>query len=103
MLSRCGGAYARAVTGIPVRDPTGGFKAWDAALLRDVLESPPTAEGYLFQVELTLRALRRGAAVVEVPIRFGERRDGASKLSAGVAWEAGWRMWGLRTRARAGG
>lgn len=100
VLSRGGGAYARALTGMAVRDPTGGFKAWDADLLRGVLSSPPTAEGYLFQVELTLRALRRGATVTEVPIRFVERRDGASKLSAGVAWEAVWRMWGLREGSR---
>lgn len=103
VLSRGGGAYARWLTGIAVRDPTGGFKAWDAALLRGVLASPPTSEGYLFQVELTLRALRAGADVVEVPIRFVERRDGASKLSAGVAWEAVWRMWELRARGRGAG
>jgi dolichol-phosphate mannosyltransferase len=95
LLSRGGGAVARHATGLVVRDPTAGFKAWDAGALRALLAEPIRSEGYLFQVELTLRAARAGMRIEEVPIVFVERRDGASKLSAAVAWEAARGVWRL--------
>jgi len=88
LLSRGGSVWSRLWLGLPQRDLTGGFKAWDAALLGRVLARPVRSEGYVFQVELTLRAVRAGARVEEVPIVFTERVAGVSKLSRAVALEA---------------
>jgi dolichol-phosphate mannosyltransferase len=96
LISRCGGFYARLVLGIPYRDPTGGFKCWRARCLRAIDLQEVGSEGYVFQVETTWRAYRRGFAIVEVPIVFTEREAGASKMSAGIAREAAWRVPSLR-------
>jgi len=96
LLSRAGCAYARAVLGGPVRDLTGGFKCFRAAALRAIDLDAIAAGGFAFQVETTHRALRGGLRVEEVPITFHERRAGHSKLSAGIAAEALWRIPALR-------
>jgi dolichol-phosphate mannosyltransferase len=96
LLSRAGCAYARAVLGCEVRDLTGGFKAWRAAALEAIDLDAIAAGGFAFQVETTYRALRAGRTVAEVPIVFRERRAGRSKLSAGIAAEALWRIPALR-------
>lgn len=96
VLSRFGSWYASAWLGGAVRDWTGGFKCWEAGLLAQVLTRQVRAEGYAFQVELTLRALRAGARVVEVPITFTERREGRSKMSPRIAVEAAWVVPALR-------
>ncbi len=88
LLSRGGSLYSRLMLGLPQRDLTGGFKCWDAGLLREVLSRPVRSQGYAFQVEMTLRAVRAGARVIEVPILFTERVEGASKMSRDIAIEA---------------
>ncbi len=88
ILSRFGSLYARAWLSLPYRDLTGGFKAWRADLLRQVLSRPLQSEGYAFQVEMTLRAVRLGASITEVPIVFTERAAGVSKMSSRIAIEA---------------
>jgi dolichol-phosphate mannosyltransferase len=95
-LSRFGSAYTRAWLGLPVRDLTGGFKAWRRATLAAVSPATLRADGYAFQVEATWRAHGVGARIVEVPIVFTERRAGASKMSGRIALEAAWRVPGLR-------
>jgi dolichol-phosphate mannosyltransferase len=95
-LSRFGCAYARRVLGVPVRDLTGGFKCFRASALRAIDYPTAGAQGYVFQVELTWRALRAGLTVVELPITFRERRHGRSKMSARIAREAVWRVPALR-------
>ena len=87
-LSRFGSAYARLWLGMPYRDLTGGFKAWRADLLRQVIARPVRSTGYAFQVEMTARAVRLGAEVTEVPIIFTERARGNSKMSTAIALEA---------------
>lgn len=89
-LSRFGAAYARRCLGLPQRDLTGGYKLWRRAALQAVLQRPPRADGYAFQVEMTWRAVRLGLSVVEVPIQFTERQAGASKMSPRIAAEAAW-------------
>jgi dolichol-phosphate mannosyltransferase len=96
LLSRGGCGYARRVLGVDVRDLTGGFKCFRAAALNAIDPGSAGAQGYAFQVELTWRALRLGLTVVEVPIRFRERRLGHSKMSARIALEAAWRVPALR-------
>ncbi|MFH9659276.1 polyprenol monophosphomannose synthase [Streptomyces sp. NPDC017248] len=81
LLSRFANRYARAILGTEIQDITAGFNLWAAATLRDVgLESVDSA-GYSFQVELKYRAVRAGHTAVEVPIRFTERTEGASKMT----------------------
>ena len=96
VLSRFGCSYARHVLGVGVRDLTGGFKCFRAGALRAIEFENATAQGYAFQVELTWRVLSLGLQVVEVPIRFRERRLGESKMSARIAREAAWRVPALR-------
>jgi dolichol-phosphate mannosyltransferase len=96
VLSHFGCAYARRVLGVRVRDLTGGFKCFRASALQAVDYPSAGAQGYVFQIELTWRALQAGLTVVELPITFRERRHGRSKMSARIAREAVWRVPALR-------
>jgi dolichol-phosphate mannosyltransferase len=98
LISRGGGAYARLILRVGVR---GGFKC----IRREVLEAidlpSVRAEGYVFQIEVTYRALLAGFRVVEVPIVFQDRTAGTSKMSARIALEAMWLVPRLRRSAAA--
>jgi dolichol-phosphate mannosyltransferase len=100
VVSRGGGAYARLVLGLRIHDPTAGFKCIRREVLERVNLSELRAQGYVFQVELTYRALRAGFRVREVPIVFRERRRGQSKMSPRIALEAAWLLPRLRWRER---
>jgi glycosyltransferase involved in cell wall biosynthesis len=102
-LSVAGNRYVRSLTGLPVRDATSGFRVFRREVLTAIGVDALGSDGYAFQVETALRAWRAGFAVTEVPIRFVERRQGASKLSRRVVLEAVWRVarWGPGRR-RAG-
>ena len=91
-LSRWGSFYARVLLGLPLRDLTGGFKGWTRKALEGADAATAASRGYSFQVEMTLRAVRKGARAVEVPIVFTERRAGRSKMSLAIALEAAWRV-----------
>ncbi len=95
-LSRAGCIYARAVLGVEVADLTGGFKVWRRETLATSDLGRIAADGYGFQIETTVRALRAGARVVEVPITFRERVAGRSKLSRRIVGEAALLVWKLR-------
>jgi dolichol-phosphate mannosyltransferase len=95
-ISRGGSSYARLVLGLPVRDLTGGFKCFRREVLEAMDLEAMSSRGYAFQVEPTYRALQRGFRVVEVPIRFRERRAGASKMNRSIVLEAAWRVPQLR-------
>ncbi|HEX3824091.1 MAG TPA: polyprenol monophosphomannose synthase [Mycobacteriales bacterium] len=90
LLSRGGNAYARALLRAGVNDLTGGFKAWRSELLATLLTQATASDGYGFQIEMTLRAARRGARIRELPITFHERRAGLSKMNWRIASEAAW-------------
>jgi dolichol-phosphate mannosyltransferase len=98
LISRGGGIYAQTALGISVRDLTSGFKAWNGATLRGIALDSVSAMGYGFQIEMTFRALRRGFRVVELPIRFVDRRIGQSKMSGSIFFEALTLVWSLRRR-----
>ena len=98
-LSYGGCFYARALLGVPVRDLTGGFKCFQRRVLETIDISDVHADGYGFQIELTYRAVKAGFTVTEVPIRFRERRVGASKMNARIALEAVWKVPALRLRS----
>jgi dolichol-phosphate mannosyltransferase len=99
-ISRAGCWYARTVLRVSVRDLTGGFKCFR----REVLEAIPLDEvgaaGYVFQVEMTYRALIAGFRVAEVPITFTERVLGQSKMSRSIVVEAASRVPSLRKLGR---
>jgi dolichol-phosphate mannosyltransferase len=88
LLSRLGGLYARAVLGVRIADLTSGFKVYRRATLAAIDLAGVHAGGYGFNIEVTYRALRNGARVVEVPISFAERAAGLSKISWPIILEA---------------
>lgn len=100
LLSRGGNLYTRLALGMPVRDATGGYRAYRMAALDKMDLASVSSQGYCFQVDLAWRAHRLGLRVVEVPITFVERERGASKMSSGIVGEAMWRVavWGVRQR-----
>jgi dolichol-phosphate mannosyltransferase len=98
MLSRGGSWYARTLLRVPVRDLTGGFKCFHARVLEAIDLTGVHADGYGFQIELTYRAIQAGFTVKEIPIRFRERREGHSKMTARIALEAVWKVPALRLR-----
>lgn len=98
-MSRWGCRYAAAVTAAPVADLTGGFKVWRRETLASLDFAAIAADGYGFQIETTIRALRAGARVVEVPIIFHERAAGQSKISRRIVAEAAILVWRLRPPA----
>ncbi|GAA4600965.1 polyprenol monophosphomannose synthase [Actinoallomurus liliacearum] len=97
ILSRGANIYARLMLGIPVRDSTGGYRAYRATTLQKIDIDDVASQGYCFQVDLTLRTVRAGLRVAEVPIRFVERTHGASKMSRAIMVEAFRRIagWGV--------
>lgn len=97
-ISRGGSRYARAILGVEVRDLTGGFKCFRREVLEAIDLDEVKSLGYAFQVEMTYRALRAGFEVVEVPIVFRDRTEGASKMSKAIVAEAIWRVPLMRLR-----
>ncbi len=88
LISRGGSLFARVVLGLRPHDLTGGFKAWRAPALRALPFDGIHAGGYVFQIEMTHRASRAGARIIEVPITFRDRRAGRSKMSRRIIVEA---------------
>lgn len=96
LLSWFANAYARVATGLPVSDATGGFKCFRREVLEAIELDRIGSEGYAFQIEISLRAWRKGFMVGEIPIVFADRDVGESKMSKRIIWEAVWRVWALR-------
>ncbi len=99
LISRGGGLYARIILGVPIHDLTGGFKCIHRRVLEAIELETVRAEGYVFQIEVTYRALLAGFRVTEVPIVFRDRSVGTSKMSARIAIEAMWAVPLLRRSA----
>jgi len=97
-ISRGGSTYARLALRLPVRDLTGGFKCFRREVLEAINLETIEARGYAFQVETTYRALKAGFRVIEIPIVFRDRTDGASKMSRSIVAEAMWRVPAMRFR-----
>jgi dolichol-phosphate mannosyltransferase len=96
MTSVFGSIYARVITRVPVMDATGGFNCWRREVLEAVALDRVESNGYAFQIELKLRAWRKGFTPVEIPIVFTERETGDSKMSKKIVLEAVWKVWKLR-------
>ena len=96
-LSRGANAYANLLLSLGIKDVTSGFRIYSVELLQRMDIASIKSEGYCFQIEMTRRALARGATVGEIPITFIERAHGVSKMSFAIAFEAILRItaWGL--------
>lgn len=99
-ISMGGNLYIRAILGMPVNDATAGYRVYRAGTLRRIGLDDVESAGYVFQTDLTVRTVRAGMRVVEVPITFVEREIGESKMDGDVVKESMRRItgWGLEHR-----
>lgn len=96
LLSYFANVYTRIITGLPVRDATGGFKCFRRQALEAIPLDSIKSNGYIFQIEVSLRIWKKGMRLKEIPIVFVDRRLGASKMSKKIVREAIWKVWYLR-------
>ena len=87
-ISRAGGIFIRTVTGMPLRDPTGGFKCWKKSILEKIDFATVESAGYSFQLEMNHRTWKAGGVIREIPITFTDRAKGYSKITPGIATES---------------
>ncbi len=99
VLSKSASLYVRLITGMPVTDPTGGFKCFRREALTAVPLDEIVSNGYSFQVEMTHTLWLRGFRIREIPITFEDRRSGQSKMSTVIFREALWMVWRLALRS----
>lgn len=99
LLSYFANRYARFVTGLRLADSTSGFKCFKREVLEAIDLDAVGSTGYAFQIEMNVRAWKRGFSVGEVPIVFVDRAAGESKMSGAIVREAIWRVWVLRLRS----
>lgn len=101
LLSKGSSLYARTILQLPVQDLTTGFKAYTRRALERIDISSLRSNGYAFQVETSYRAVQRGLLLVEIPIRFVDRRAGHSKMTGREIAEAALGVWLMRFGRRA--
>lgn len=99
LLSYGANIYARVVTGLKLCDATGGFKCFRRRVLEAIDLDRVRSNGYSFQIEMSLRAVKKGFNIKEIPIVFVDRSDGTSKMSGRIVREAIWMVWRLRFQA----
>ena len=95
MLSMGAGQYVRAITGMPISDPTGGYKCFRRKTLLSLDLEAIRSNGYSFQIEMSHKIWRQGLRIAEVPIVFTDRFVGTSKMSRKIVWEALFMVWRL--------
>lgn len=96
LLSYYANVYSRMVTGMPIRDATGGFKCFRREVLEALDLDAVKSNGYTFQIEMSMRAYVRDFRIKEIPIIFADREHGSSKMSKKIVREAIWMVWWLR-------
>jgi dolichol-phosphate mannosyltransferase len=96
ILSYSANLYTRLITGLPVRDATGGFKCFRRRALEAVDLDGVKSDGYSFQIEMSYKIWRKGFRILEIPITFVDRRAGVSKMNQRIVWEAAGMVWRLR-------
>ncbi|TKJ38456.1 dolichyl-phosphate beta-D-mannosyltransferase [candidate division LCP-89 bacterium B3_LCP] len=98
LLSYGASLYTRLITGLPVKDPTGGFKCFSRKVLETINLDKVHSNGYSFQIEMSFRAWNRGFKIKEIPIVFTDRVGGKSKMSSNIVREAIWMVWVLKIK-----
>ncbi len=96
LLSYFANLYTRIITGMDVKDATGGFKCFRATALSKINFDEVKSNGYSFQIEMTYRLWKKGAKVKEIPIIFVDRLEGESKMSKKIVYEAIFMVWKLK-------
>ena len=96
VLSYCANIYARWITGLRIWDLTGGFKCFRRRVLEAIDLSQVRSNGYAFQIEMSVRAWRKGFTLKEIPIVFVDRTEGQSKMNRSIVREAVWMVPRLR-------
>ena len=96
LISYFANRYSELITGLPVRDATGGFKCYRREVLEAIDLSKVKSTGYAFQIEMSMKAYAKGFRIKEIPIVFYDREKGTSKMSFHIASEAAWMVWKLR-------
>jgi len=102
VLSRMASIYTRMVTGLPIADPTGGFKCFRREALEAIDLRRVTSQGYSFQIEMSFRVWKKGFSIREIPIVFVDRTVGESKMTRQNIHEAVWIVWWLKLRSLLG-
>ncbi len=100
LLSYGANLYTRIITGMPVKDATGGFKCFRAEKLKEIDLSSVKTNGYGFQIEMNFRMWINGARIKEIPIIFNDRRSGISKMNKSIVYEAIFLVWKLKIFSR---
>jgi len=88
ILSYAANLYVQIITGLPIKDATGGFKCFRSTVLETIDLSKITSEGYSFQIEMNFISWVKGFKIKEIPIIFSDRTIGESKMSKGIILEA---------------
>lgn len=99
LLSYMANVYTRWITGMPVRDATGGFKCYRRRVLEAIDLDAIHSNGYAFQIEMNFLSWKKGFRICEVPIVFVDRRVGISKMSKNIISEAAWLVWKLKVKS----
>ena len=99
LISYFASKYVRFITGMPIKDPTGGFKCFSRKVLERIDLDNIHSEGYSFQIEMNYKAWLKGFKIKEVSIVFTERMNGVSKMSKKIVYEAAWMVWKLKLMA----
>ena len=95
LISYFASKYVRTITRMPIKDPTSGFKCFQRKVLENIDLDKILSDGYAFQIEMNFRAWVKGFHIKEIPIVFTERKNGVSKVSRRIVWEAAWMVWRL--------
>lgn len=98
ILSYAANVYTRVVTGMPIKDATGGFKCFRREVLEAIDLTRVTSNGYAFQIEMNFKAFTKGFKLFEHPIVFADRTSGTSKMSRKIVYEAVFMVWKLKFR-----
>jgi dolichol-phosphate mannosyltransferase len=99
ILSYMASVYTRMVTGLKVKDTTAGFMCYKVSALKQIDLNEVRSNGYSFQIEMKFKCYKKGFRIVEVPILFIDRREGESKMSRKVVYEAYFMVWKLKLKS----
>jgi dolichol-phosphate mannosyltransferase len=99
ILSYSANIYTRIITGMPVKDATGGFKCYKRKVLESIDIDSLKSNGYAFQIETNFLTWRKGFRICEIPIIFIDRHVGVSKMSKHIIYEAAWMVWKLKLKS----
>lgn len=99
LLSYFANAYTRVITGLPLRDATGGFKCFRREVLETIDLDAVRSNGYSFQIEMSMRVWKKGFTIKEIPIVFIDRVAGSSKMSKKIVREAIWMVWLIKLKS----